>query len=519
VRERCYQDSDCPADKVCGASGTCVYACTTDSDCGEGFICEGHRCKPKTPHNPVTCPEDMVVVANAFCVDRYEASRPDATAYSAGKDESRATSRPGVMPWLVKDNLYAEWACEVVGKRLCTPAEWELACRGPAGTVYGYGDTYDPKICNGIDTFGPGNFHLAPTGSFPGCTNGFGVYDMNGNVWEHVLGGDERSVRGGAFNCSDSRTFHRCDYVPRTWTPAALGFRCCRGPLQTVPEGGPEAQAPDVAPDAETLPEDASKEGGGCIPTEEVKDEGSEGGLPDQGPPEPGPGDLGLAEDTTPLETEVVTPVKCPDDMVPVPWGNNKVVCMDRYEASRADATADSMGTSPVAQSRPGVMPWHVSQMSMAALMEFKAGCEAAGKRLCTKDEWFEACNGPNDTIYFFGNTWDREVCNCVDTFCDDWCAQNGISMCDTSENCGYQYYCFHVMPTGSFPKCTNAYGLYDVNGNVWEVVPVDDPRGYEVRGGAFNCGTPSQRLRCDFNATWDQLYAGFRCCKDPAPQ
>lgn len=205
----------------------------------------------------------------------------------------------------------------------------------------------------------------------------------------------------------------------------------------------------------------------------------------------------------------------CPSDMALIEGPDGHRFCMDIYEASRADATATSVGTSDVATSRPGVMPWYANPMSLAALAQFMAGCQNAGKRLCTKEEWFEACNGPNDTIYFFGNQWNQEVCNSVDTFCDDYCAANNISPCNTNENCGYTYYCFHIMPTGSFQNCTNEYGLYDVNGNVWEVVPADTPRGYEVRGGAFNCAYPSVRFRCDFNATWDSLYAGFRCCKD----
>ncbi|HOU54508.1 MAG TPA: SUMF1/EgtB/PvdO family nonheme iron enzyme [Myxococcota bacterium] len=539
VRERCYQDTDCRDGKVCGPSGECVYACTRDDECGQGFQCQDHRCVPRPPVTPVTCPPDMVVVADAFCVDRYEASRPDATADTPGTDGTRATSRAGVRPWLVKDNEEAQVACEAAGKRLCTPAEWETACRGPAGTVYGYGDDYDPETCNGIDTFGPGKFHLEPTGVFPECTNGWGVFDMNGNVWEHVLGGDGRTVRGGAYNCSDSRTFHRCDYVPRTWTPAALGFRCCWAPEGGPPDPGPEHVGEDVPADASgDLPADTREDlasgdlpaEGGCLPTDEGDSGAEDSESPDMAPdsepgdaapdpgldlgPDPGASDSGrdAGDDLGP---DPGTPPACPPDMVPVPWGDRKVTCMDRYEASRADATADSPGTSGVATSRPGVMPWHVSTMSLQALAEFTAGCQAAGKRMCTRDEWFEACNGPDDATYFFGNTWNRETCNCVDTFCDDWCAEKGISPCNTSENCGYEYYCFHVMPTGSFPNCTNAYGLFDVNGNVWEVVPSDTPRGYEVRGGAFNCGSPSVRLRCDFNATWDQLYAGFRCCKD----
>ena len=95
---------------------------------------------------------------------------------------------------------------------------------------------------------------------------------------------------------------------------------------------------------------------------------------------------------------------------------------------------------------------------------------------------------------------------------------ENGIppGECSTSLNCGYTYDCFHVDPTGLFPTCTNKYGHFDINGNVWEVVPsADDDRGFEIRGGAFNCASPDQRVTCGFNAGWEALYAGFRCCKD----
>ncbi|MGI5865756.1 MAG: formylglycine-generating enzyme family protein, partial [Myxococcales bacterium] len=219
VEPRCFDASDCESPQVCGADGVCVFECSSDPDCPEGFACEGHRCKPR-PSYPVVCPEDMVPVAEAFCVDIYEASRPDATAQSAGSDESVARSIKGVMPWMVASNAVAEVACAAAGKRLCSAAEWELACRGPEGTVYGYGEHYEPETCNGIDAFGRSAFRLEPTGAFPNCTNGWGLFDMNGNLWEHIAGGSDMLVRGGAFNCGDSATLHRCDYVPGSWAPS-----------------------------------------------------------------------------------------------------------------------------------------------------------------------------------------------------------------------------------------------------------------------------------------------------------
>jgi hypothetical protein len=228
----------------------------------------------------------------------------------------------------------------------------------------------------------------------------------------------------------------------------------------------------------------------------------------------------------------------CPAEMAPV--GS---ACVDRYEVSRQDATATSVGTDEsVATSRVGVLPWYANPMTSTALAKFQAACQAAGKRLCSASEWLESCRGPSQTSYFFGNTWDPAVCNSVDTYCQQCCDILGLTSCSTSENCGYLpelssspyvsdtcfigadygtstcHVCFHVMPTGAFSGCTNDLGLFDVNGNVWEAVPVpvsEDSRGYQIRGGAFNCATPSTRFVCTFNATWSVLNAGFRCCKD----
>ena len=226
--ERCYRDEDCAKPMVCSELGMCTYLCGDNKPCAKGFICMNHECHIHH-EGGISCPDDMAAIADSYCMDRYEASRPDATASSAGTDSSRAMSRAGVIPWQVGgDNAAAQAACAAAGKRLCTAQEWEFACKGVNGTVYGYGDTYDPKICNGIDTFGNRTgFHVVPVGSFPNCNNGWGVYDMSGNVWEHTADGSAKTVRGGAYNCSDSRTNHQCSYVPRTWSPAALGFRCC----------------------------------------------------------------------------------------------------------------------------------------------------------------------------------------------------------------------------------------------------------------------------------------------------
>ena len=180
-----------------------------------------------------------------FCIDTYEASRSDATADSPGVTTGPACSVAGVRPWANLSRDDAQQACELAGKRLCNPAEWEAACKGPSETTYCYGNDYEPATCNGIDTFCPtpeygcgldllyehqnAVFHLMPTASFPACTNAYGLMDINGNLWEWDSTSSGQA-RGGAYNCSDSKKLHRCEFVRRDGNLAInnVGFRCCR---------------------------------------------------------------------------------------------------------------------------------------------------------------------------------------------------------------------------------------------------------------------------------------------------
>lgn len=232
IRQKCYREDDCPSPKTCNfATGECVYECAQPGECGEGFVCEDFRCVPQVIEG-ISCPDDMVPVAETFCIDVYEASMPDATPEFSGSVETHAVSVAGVMPWRTTSNEKATAACDASGKRLCTPVEWGLACSGPDATAYGYGNSYEPETCNGIDLFGREHLHVTPAGSLSGCTNAWGVFDMNGNLWEHTMDGDATTVRGGAYNCIDSAKLHKCDYIPGNWSPSALGFRCCLTPEQ-----------------------------------------------------------------------------------------------------------------------------------------------------------------------------------------------------------------------------------------------------------------------------------------------
>ena len=73
---------------------------------------------------------------------------------------------------------YSKWA----GKRLPTEAEWEYAARGGlSGKAYPWGDVIDSGKANYDKNVGD----TTAVGKYP--ANGYGLYDMAGNVWEWCL--------------------------------------------------------------------------------------------------------------------------------------------------------------------------------------------------------------------------------------------------------------------------------------------------------------------------------------------
>jgi len=171
------------------------------------------------------------VYLDGYCIDKYE-----------------YPNKLFKMP-IAKVNYYeAAEKCAVEGKRLCTEAEWEKACKGPDFFEYPYGNKYDISACwiekGRMD--GP-----KISGEMARCVSPYGVFDMSGNVAEWVYdyydenyyytspksnpkgpdSGVTRVIRGGSFLDFGMRT--RCAYrfnKSPDYSNRRVGFRCCMTP-------------------------------------------------------------------------------------------------------------------------------------------------------------------------------------------------------------------------------------------------------------------------------------------------
>gem|GEM_PF-5827541 len=106
--------------------------------------------------------------------------------------------------------------------RLPSEAEWEYACRAGTQTPFYFGETITTDLANydGNEVYGRGKKgeHRKQTtdvGSFP--ANGFGLFDMHGNVWEWCADDWHNNYKGAPTNGSAW-----IDLKNRTKTPKLL---------------------------------------------------------------------------------------------------------------------------------------------------------------------------------------------------------------------------------------------------------------------------------------------------------
>jgi len=291
--ETCYGcTNECSTNGAKQCSGSGYQTCgNTDADpclewgtvtaCGTGYYCSAGQCVEGVSQM-TSIPAGCFNMGDAFneggseerpvhnvCISAFQMNVYEVTnaQYKACVDAGSCTApgssssytRSSYYGNAIYDNypvIYVDWSqskafCQWTGGRLPTEAEWEYAARGGlAGKRYPWGD--DSPTCtlganNGsqYDSCSPDD--TIAMGSF--APNGYGLYDMAGNVWEWVndwydsayystsptqdpqgpSSGSYRVLRGG---CWDNVTVYlrasfRGYYNP-TNQNGSYGFRCCQ---------------------------------------------------------------------------------------------------------------------------------------------------------------------------------------------------------------------------------------------------------------------------------------------------
>lgn len=254
---------------------------------------------------------------------------------------------------------------------------------------------------------------------------------------------------------------------------------------------------------------------------------------------------------------------KCPPEMVRV-----SEFCVDRWEASFVDrqtgrplspfyppsrvllekawqtweverhlvgdAAARAMPLPPVpdwqtrdfeprAVSAPGVVPAGYVSQPFA-----KRACEAAGKRLCTEEEWVLACGGRRGTKFPYGATFERSKCNVYRYYHPAFIlhGDSSIGHRDPRLNLLLERGTDPVLRvTGGTPACASIWPadqtedrIFDMVGNLDEWVA--DDRGVFVGGFYARATTKGCKAKVTVHApSYYDYSTGARCCRDLAAQ
>lgn len=201
--------------------------------------------------------------------------------------------------------------------------------------------------------------------------------------------------------------------------------------------------------------------------------------------------------------------------------------CIDAYEASVDIVDARGRTTrrqSPyvtpakearlAARSRRGVVPQaYISQV------QAEAACAGAGKRLCSDEEWLEACRGKTPSVYPYGD--ERQEGRCNDKGISPLRVLHGkaegleVFGMEAMNDPRLNQMAGTVARTGQFKRCRSSFGTYDMVGNLHEWT--DDESG-TFRGGYYLDNEINGR-GCEYvtkahDTKYHDYSIGFRCCK-----
>ena len=181
---------------------------------------EAQRESDESPQHRVTVP--------SFCIGKYELTQAQYQAImGANPAYFKGNKRPVEQVSWDDAVAFCEKLSQKTGKkyRLPSEAEWEYACRAGTTTPFYFGESITPDLVNYDGNYpyasapkGQYRQQTTDVGTFP--PNAFGLYDMNGNVWEwcqdeykanytgapidgsaltSLNGGNTRLLRGGSW--------------------------------------------------------------------------------------------------------------------------------------------------------------------------------------------------------------------------------------------------------------------------------------------------------------------------------
>jgi formylglycine-generating enzyme required for sulfatase activity len=178
-------------------------------------------------------PQHMVTISKPFAVARLELTfdewdtcvaygdcNPDIRDFGWGRGQ-----QPTIYVTWNEAQQYAAWLSKMTGKsyRLLTEAEYEYAARGGTQTVYPWGDEIGKNNANCRGCGSKWDFkQTAPVGSF--APNGFGLYDMVGNVFEWV-----EDCFHGNHPGAQTGDYHGAPTDGSAWTTGDCNYRGARG--------------------------------------------------------------------------------------------------------------------------------------------------------------------------------------------------------------------------------------------------------------------------------------------------
>ena len=282
----CEDGDACTSGDVC-AGGSCKGVAKV---CGSTEVCKGGQCVAGVPEGMALIPAgsfkmgcvagdsncnssekpqhtvtlsayyidktEVTVAAYKKCVDAGKCGAPSCTSSYKTYGVSGKEQHPvNCVNWTQAD-AYCKWT-DAKG-RLPTEAEWEKASRGGLeGKIYPWGDqspTCTPGQPNTVVWYDNGGYGCGKDSTWAvgagSAPNGYGLYDMSGNVWEWVNdwygssyygtsaatdpqgpgSGSYRVYRGGGFYDIGAyylRSSRRFDDDPSD-AYGDLGFRCSR---------------------------------------------------------------------------------------------------------------------------------------------------------------------------------------------------------------------------------------------------------------------------------------------------